>query len=425
MTPTRRLPPGRHCGIDFGTSNSTLGIADGAARLVALEGAATDLPTAVFYGTEHDTRFLIGRAAVAAYVEGHGGRLMRSLKSVLGTALIEETTQVHRRRVAFRDIVSAFVREVKTRAEHQLGQPLGKVVMGRPVHFVDDDTDADARAEATLAEVAHQVGFSEVSFQFEPVAAALAYEQEVGRETLALIADLGGGTADFTVVRLGPERRKAPDRAADLLANDGVRIGGTDYDQRLAMASVMPQFGFGSRMARGDIDVPGGPYWDLATWSQVNRLYDAKAISQIRSTRRDAAQPELVERLLHVIEARRGHGILMAVEAAKIALSADERAAIDLSWLEAGLAAEASRAGFEDATARLTRRLADTVRRCLKAAGLEAADVDALFFTGGTSAIPAVRSVIRGLVPQAAVVDGDRFGAVGTGLAVEAQRRYG
>ena len=298
--------------------------------------------------------------------------------------------------------------------------------MGRPVHFVDDDAEGDARAEATLAEVAHQVGFREVSFQYEPVAAALAYEQAVERETLALIADLGGGTADFTLVRLGPARRKAADRAADLLANDGVRIGGTDYDQRLAMASVMPALGFGSRMARGDIDVPGGPYWDLATWSQVNRLYDAEGdlADSLDPARRRTAGAGRAPAARHRGAARPRHPDGGGGGQDRALRRGARR---DRPLLAGG---GACRRGHPRRLRGLDRpphrrALPTPCGAAFGRRGLRRSDVDALFFTGGTSAIPAVRATIRGLVPQAAVVDGDRFGAVGTGLAVEAQRRYG
>src|SRR6202051_2711408 len=192
------------CGLDFGTSNTTLGTIEGHAPvLAALEIDQTTIPSAIFY--EVDAAVLIGRKAIEAYVEGEPGRLMRSLKSVLGTALIDETTRMGRERTRFRDVIGYYLGAVKRRAEQATGRELRDVVHGRPVHFVANDLEADPRAEQPLREIARGIGFDEVTFQFEPIAAALDYERQISIEEIALIADIGGGTSDFSIVRLGPE----------------------------------------------------------------------------------------------------------------------------------------------------------------------------------------------------------------------------
>ena len=201
------------CGLDFGTSNTTLGTLENhAPRLVALEAGQTTIPSAIFY--EVDGAVLIGRKAIEAYVDGAPGRLMRSLKSVLGTSLIDETTRLGRERTGFRDVIAYYLGAVKRRAEQTLDRELRDVVHGRPVHFVDNAPDADRKAEQTLREIAREVGFDDVTFQFEPIAAALDYERQISAEEVALIADIGGGTSDFSIVRLGPERHTKANRAA-------------------------------------------------------------------------------------------------------------------------------------------------------------------------------------------------------------------
>jgi hypothetical chaperone protein len=308
------------CGLDFGTSNTTLGTIFGREPvLTALEAGQTTIPSAIFY--EVDGAVLIGRRAIEAYVEGAPGRLMRSLKSVLGTSLIEETTLLGRERTSFRDVIAYYLGAVKRRAEQGCGRELRDVVHGRPVHFVDDSPEADRKAERTLREIAREVGFDEVTFQFEPIAAALDYERQISAEQIALIADIGGGTSDFSIVRLGPERRDAFDRAADILANDGVRIGGTDFDRQLSLGVVMPLFGFGSAMKRPGLDVPSRYFHDLATWSNINRMYEPRVIADIRQVRLEASEPALLDRLVRVVDEQRGHTLAMEVEEAKIALS--------------------------------------------------------------------------------------------------------
>jgi hypothetical chaperone protein len=412
------------CGLDFGTSNTTLGtIENHVPVLAALEADHTTIPSAIFY--EVDGAVLIGRRAIEAYVEGAPGRLMRSLKSVLGTSLIEETTRLGRERVRFRDVIAYYLSAVKRRAEQATGRELRDVVHGRPVHFVDNAPDADRKAEQTLREIAREVGFDDVTFQFEPIAAALDYERLISSEEVALIADIGGGTSDFSIVRLGPQRHGKADRSADILANDGVRIGGTDFDRQLNLGVVMPLFGFGSAMKRAGLDVPSSYFHDFATWSSINRMYEPRVLADIRQVRQEASEPELLDRLVRVVEEQRGHTLAMEVEDAKIALSEQRQAEIPLEWVAPGLAASISRADLVSHTKNLADRIAARIQNCLAQAGLSADSIDAVFLTGGSVKLAHVRKAIARAVPAARMVDGDTFGAVGKGLTLEALRRYG
>jgi hypothetical chaperone protein len=412
------------CGLDFGTSNTTLGrVAGGRPELLPLEGHHRTVPSSIFFAPGREP--VIGRAAMEAYVEGVPGRLMRSLKSVLGTGLIEETTPLGRERLRFRDVIARYLAAVKARAESAAGTEFDTVVHGRPVHFVDGDPEGDRRAEETLREIAASVGFRYVSFQYEPIAAALDYEQGVRQEEIALIADIGGGTSDFSIVRLSPERHARAERAEDILANDGVRIGGTDFDRMLSLGTVMPLMGLGSPMRRGDLAVPNAYFHDLATWSSINRLYNPKTLREIEETRRDAARPELIDRLYGVVEAERGHGLALAVEGAKIAASDTGAAEIDLTFVERGLTASVDRASLDAQTGTLASRIAERVGRCLAQAGLGPDRIDALFLTGGSTGLPHVRAGLTACLPRARVVEGDTFGSVGIGLTVEAARRAG
>jgi hypothetical chaperone protein len=294
------------------------------------------------------------------------------------------------------------------------------VVHGRPVHFVDGDAEADRRAEDTLREIARDVGFREVSFQYEPIAAALDYERQVASEEIALVADIGGGTSDFSIVRLSPERRGRVDRADDILANDGVRIGGTDFDRQLSLATVMPLLGLGSPMRRADLAVPNAYYHDLATWSAINRLYNAKILREIDEVIRDCARPDLVTRLHAAVEGERGHALAGAVEGAKIAASEQGTAELDL-----GLVARVDRGTLAVQTGDLARSVAARIGRCLAQAELAPERIDALFLTGGSTGLPHLRAALTAALPSARVVEGDIFGSVGLGLTIEAARRGG
>jgi hypothetical chaperone protein len=409
-------------GIDFGTSNSAVAWApEGAlARSLPLEGEATTMPTALFYNAE-DRSTHFGREAVALYLAGVEGRLMRSLKSLLGSALMQETTAVYDGLVSFQDIVARFLLELGQRAERTLGERPTSVVLGRPVHFVDDDAKRDRQAEDSLRQAARTAGFREIRFQFEPIAAAFDYEQRVTKESLVLIVDIGGGTSDFTVVRLGPERMGRPDRAADVLATSGVHIGGTDFDQRLNLERVMPEFGFRHKDARGR-EVPSKVFFELSSWHLINWLYAAKAVRQAKELRSSYADTRLHDRLMRVLEERHGHRIASAVEEAKIqgSLSGGD-AVIDLSCAERDLAVVLGSADMARELADPLAKVVASAHECVRRAGLRSNDLDALYLTGGSSALRPFQEALRRGFAGVRLVEGDLFGGVAAGLAYTAR----
>ena len=414
------------CGLDFGTSNSTLGRVDaaGVPQLVELEDGQPTMPSVLFFGFEDD-RLHDGRAAVAEYVSGADGRLMRSLKSVLGTALFADTTRVKARRLGFGEIIGSYVGELKRRAEAGLGGELTRVVMGRPVHFVDDDPVADKAAQGQLEAAVKAQGFADIAFQFEPIAAALDYERQVAGEKLALIIDLGGGTSDFSLVRVSPDRAGRPDRTDDILATAGVHIGGTDFDRLLAMSRVMPELGLGSRTLDGKRHLPVAPYNDLSTWHRINRLYDAKALRDLRSTMREAREADKVETFVMLVEERLGHRLIGAVEAAKIALSDSDEVAFSFAVRERVIETPITVSQLGEALAASIGRLEKTIAETVRLAGIGAGDIDSMILTGGSTLVPAVAGRLRAMMPDAEVVRTDVLGSVGMGLALEARRIFG
>jgi hypothetical chaperone protein len=293
------------------------------------------------------------------------------------------------------------------------------------VHFVDNNEANDRKAEASLRDIATEVGFEDVTFQFEPIAAALDYERTLHSEEIALIADIGGGTSDFSIVRLSPERHLKAERQADILANDGVRIGGTDFDRQLSLGTIMPLLGYRSAMKRAGLDVPSGYFHDLATWSSINRMYERAVMNEVRQVRFEAQQPELLDRLVRVLDEQRGHTLAMEIEGAKIALSSAPKSSIALDWIEPGLKAGVARKELVGHTQNLADRITARIAICLEQAGLAADAIDAVFLTGGSVQLAHVRKAITSAVPNARAIDGDTFGAVGKGLTIEAVRRYG
>ena len=416
--------PARACGIDFGTSNSTVGwLRPGQDSLLPLEDGKITLPSVIFFNTE-ERRPVYGRLALHEYLEAYEGRLMRSLKSLLGSKLLKSETTVLGSALPFKDLLGFFIGELKKRAEAQAERAFEEVVLGRPVFFVDDDPAADQEAQNTLVAVAHKLGFKEVSFQYEPIAAAFDYESGLEREELVLIVDIGGGTSDFSLVRLAPERHHLAERQNDILATDGVHIGGTDFDKQLSLAGVMPLFGYGSRM-KSDAFMPTSYHLNLATWHTINALYAQKTQLALQNMRYDIVDATGIDRLFGLIEQRAGHWLAMQVEESKIALSQQDARAIDLSRVEPGLVAELTRPLFENAIEPLLERIRASLTQLLADAGIAAEQVDTLFFTGGSSGVPALRQSVAAMLPNARSVEGNTFGSIGSGLAIEAKKRYG
>ena len=415
----------RACGIDFGTSNSTAAVtADGTATLLPLEGDSVVLPSTIFFSFE-ETHVRFGRDAVSAYIDGIEGRLMRSLKSVLGSSTMAEKTTIKAQRWSFSEIIGLYLAQVKHRAEGAAGAALDEVVLGRPVRFVDDDDAADRRAEDELAAIARSAGFGSVAFQFEPIAAALDYERGVEREEIAAIVDLGGGTSDFSIVRVSPEGRRRADRRGDILANAGVHVGGTDFDRLLSLARVMPALGYGTPARDKRRTLPNWAYVELATWHRINFLYGPQIDARLRSLRQDAARPELVERLIAIVAERQGHALASAVEAAKIALSDAERYLLQFALRDGTLEVDVTRADLVEAIKASVDRIAASLADCRRLAGVPEAAVSCVFLTGGSALIPFIRDRLTKMLPQARVVQGDVFGSVGVGLALDAERKYG
>ena len=412
------------CGIDFGTSNSTVALADATgARLIPLEDAAMTLPSAVFWPDDRGA-LQFGRAAMATYLEGEDGRLMRGLKSTLGANLLDEKTMLGGRMVSFRTVIEAYFAYLKHRLEAAYG-PLDAVVLGRPVHFVDADEAADARAEATLAEIARSIGFKHIAFQFEPIAAALHYEQSVAGEEIVMIVDIGGGTSDFSILRVSPTRARAHDRSQDILATGGLRIGGTDFDRHLSLAEVMPTLGYKAATKGGSGVMPNHYFLDLATWHKINALYVPRTLTDIKAMRHEIDQPELLERLARVIGEKSGHAIAMRVEAGKIALSDAEAARILLSDLTAGPNPMATRDRFNTVITPALDRVGAVMLDTLARANLAPQQIGTVFLTGGSAQMPAMHALVAQLMPDVTISTGDMLGSVGTGLALQARCLFG
>lgn len=417
---TDHHPKQTACGLDFGTSNSAIGyFLHGQARLTQFDNRAY-IPSAIFFDYDK-AEPLFGTEAIERYVDGAEGRMIWSPKNALGTGLIAEKTLVKGKRMSFKDIITLIVSNLKKRCEEQAsaaGQSpkLDSVVCGRPVFFNDDDKELDNLAQDSLKEILNDVGFKYVQFVYEPIAAAIHYAELIDSEQIALVVDMGGGTSDFTLVKLGLESK-------DILSVGGIHVAGTDFDRQLSLKMLMPELGMGSKYKSLEgpwLNVPPSIYFDLATWHKIGFVYSKSNMEFVQSKIYSADTPEKFERLLHVLRYRYGHFLARLVERAKIELSDKEFAQIASSEIKPAIDLSATRRVFEEAISEHVSKITATVQNTIAGAGVSPSSIDAVFMTGGSSLIPSVRQSIMSIMPNARIVEGDKFGSVAMGLTLAA-----
>lgn len=416
-----RQPSKSTLGIDFGTSNSAVGLlVNGQAHLIEVEQGMRTMPTSVFFDPSVG-RAIYGTAANSALIDGREGRFMRSLKRVLGTPLMHESRYIQGEKLTFVDIIGRFIAALKARAEEACFQTFDCALSGRPVHFHSNDPARDEQALADLTACYRYAGFREVRFLAEPEAAAGAYGAlEDGG--LALIVDIGGGTSDFSLFRSGAEG------APEILGSNGVRIGGTNFDKSLSVDHVMPLFGRGSairkEMGAGTLAAPAGLFQDLATWEKIPFLYTREIRRDVARMRKLAAEPEKFARLEAVLEHHLGHDVAFAVERGKIDANKAGRddARIDLRSVEPRLAASITKGDLEQSLAADVGKIRDCARETLALAGVTAARVDRVIFVGGSSLMAVVSDAMRAEFPDASLEYSDALTAVVKGLALAAGR---
>ncbi|UOA25441.1 Hsp70 family protein [Pseudosulfitobacter sp. DSM 107133] len=412
-------------GIDFGTSNSAAGYAiDGQPHLVALESGEQTLPTAVFF--DFDARKAVyGRPANDALIAGDEGRYMRALKSLLGTPLMRESRMLLNERQDFITIVARFLATMKARAEAESGLRFDRALSGRPVLFHSADAARNAQALVDLSECYHKAGFEAVRFMPEPEAAALASRAALQAGDLGLVVDIGGGTSDFTVFRHGAAS------GIDILASHGVRLGGTDFDRRLSLDHVMPHLGLGSdiRHAFGDQvhTAPRALFADLATWQKIPFLYAPESRRAAQDLAKYAVQPNLLNRLVRVLEEELGHDLAFAVEAGKIAANdpgATSLPEIKLSLLESGLSVPLPAAMMWAGLADMADQVGEAAMQAVVQAQVAPEAIDRLIFVGGSSLMAVIQGALTQRFPKAGVHHGAALTGIVEGLALASETAF-
>ncbi len=419
-------------GLDFGTTNSAIGVADGNnVRLARYQHAAgvseTFRSILYFHPDARDSygklQAVGGPRAIDRYLEGAGtGRLIQSLKSYLADRSFQATS-VFARTHSLTDLMTLLLGEVRARAEEDLG-PLGeRIVVGRPVHFANaDDPDDEQLAIDRLRTSLAAVGWTDVIFEYEPVAAAHYYETQLDHDELVLIADFGGGTSDFSLIEVGPSRRAKG--ARKILGNDGVGIAGDALDAKVLHHVVAPKLGLGSTyksMFGRELEVPVWIYGKLRRWHHLSFLKTKKNMEMLEEILDQTDEPEKIEALIHVLEHDLGYHLYRALERAKVELSTKAETTFSFSDAPLVIEAKVTRVDFESWIADEVATMAACVDRLLASTGVAAKDVDQVFMTGGTSFVPAVRKIFDDRFGAANIRAGGEMISVATGLALRSR----
>ena len=411
---------GHALGIDFGTSNSAAGyLRDGKPHLVEIAPGRKTIPTSVFFDFAAQS-VLIGEDANQALLDGSEGRFMRALKRVLGTSLMHEKRQLVKQRLTFVDIIAFVLSRIKKRAEAETGVTFTRALSGRPVVFRGMDDPREAQAEDDLRACYLAAGFEDVTFMPEPAAAAIASGSLNANDQIGLVVDIGGGTSDFSLYRTSGTK-------IDILANHGVRIGGTDFDKTLSIDHVMPLLGRNTQlreaMGSGLTPVPPAIFNDLATWEKIPFLYTPTNRRMIDEMAWLAEEPIKLRRLSHVFKDELGHELAFAVEAGKIAANSDdEDPAIDLKLIDSGLTAQLTQQDLQDGLQTYRTALHDAAVETLRRANLPPNDVRQVVYVGGSSLVSMVPDAMKSIFTEAQHSFAEVFTAVADGLAIAAAR---
>lgn len=400
-----------HVGIDFGTTNSAIAIADdrGDVQLVPLAGAATWRSVLFF---EPGGGLSAGAPAIARYAEVEGdGRLVQSIKSHLASAAFSRT-HIFGRGWQLDDMIAAYVRQLRAAAPFELGR---RCVIGRPVRYWGaENADDDARAVARMRSALAKAGFDDVHFEYEPIGAAARYAARLDHDELVVVADFGGGTTDFSALRVGPSR-------TEVLSTAGIGVSGDAFDARVIDAVIAPALGRGTRYRDemgGEAPVPAWLYGHLRRWHLLSFLKEPQTQRLVERVARGALAPERIARLVQIVEEELGLALHRAVEGAKVRLSASDRDRIDLA--ELALELPITRASFDEWIDEDLAAIDRVLDDMLAAAGIAARDVDRVFATGGSSLVPAVRARLAARFGADRVVGGEELTSVAWGLAARA-----
>jgi len=408
-------------GIDFGTTNSALSIYN------EDSGKIVDtiiVPSLLYFFSDQANskplNYVVGDLAIQAYVnDGMSGRFMKSIKRILPRSSFIET-RIFNHRLNASDLVTLILKELKEKADAITGIDCKKAVIGRPVFFDDDNATKDTLAQKRLNQAAQNAGFSEVRFQFEPIGAAFAYERTLKVKEKVLVADLGGGTTDFTFLSLDPLKVGTQDRKSDIIATGGIYIGGDSFDSSFMWEKGTPYFGKNVQYEAAPgkmLNVPNSLFSNICSWEQMNFFNGQRIKNDLDNYYHYSKNDRLFKNLLTLTENNLGYSVFQAIERSKYELSKDDQSDFSYSKMGIEINETVSLEEYDRIIQKDLSKISKYLDHFLEHHQIQDIDIDTLFLTGGTSMVTAVRNLFASKFPEKPIQSGDNFISVAKGLA--------
>jgi hypothetical chaperone protein len=418
-------------GIDFGTTNSSVARANNTGEVALAHfpymGEVTSAYRSLLYLEQMKERGVnalkswSGPEGIEHYLSAdHKGRLMQSLKSFLSNRSLQ-STGVFGRQYTLEELIARILRDLREKAASQLGVPISKAVVGRPVRFVGAETEEeDCYAVNRLRKAFKIAGYESIHFEFEPIAAAHYYESTLDHDELILIGDFGGGTSDFSLVRAGPSILRRGRSAADLLGNAGVGVAGDSFDAQLIRHLLSPALGAGTdmRSMKRLLPIPSWIYGKLERWHHLSFLRAKEVMDLLTRIKTDAIEPQKIAALIHLIKEDLGYQLHQSVQAVKYDLSNNPAATFRFHDGVVDLTARVARASFEAWISEELKQIESCLDSLFRTSGVQQRSVDAVFLTGGSSFVPAVKRIFARRFGAQRIRTGNQFTSVAWGLAL-------
>ncbi len=408
-------------GIDFGTTNSALSIFDEEKNEII---STITVPSLLYFHQEftssEDKNLVVGKAAITAYLDdGMKGRFIKSIKQILSRSSFVET-RIHNKRYNASDLVALILKDLKAKADEIVGYDCQKAVIGRPVFFDDDSNFQDTLAQTRLSKAAEIAGFRKVRFQFEPIGAAFAYERTLTKKEKVLVADLGGGTTDFTYLVLNPEKVGNRNRKDDMIASGGIYIGGDTLDSAFMWDKGTPHFGKNTlyEATPGKVlTVPRSLFANICSWDKMNFFNSLRIQKDLENYYHYSKQDPKFKNLLTLVDNNLGYSVFQSIEKTKIELSNQSASRFYYNNMEIRIDEEISQSQYEAIIQKDIQKISGYLDEFMLKYNIKAEDIDSLFLTGGTSMVGAVLHLFKTKFPNVQINSGDNFTSVAKGLA--------
>jgi hypothetical chaperone protein len=405
-------------GLDFGTSNSSLAVMDAQTREVVQVFSEGSL---LYFPEDRKHTYYAGKEALNQYFENAmKGRFMKSLKTILPRSSFSYTI-IDGKSYLAEDLAALIIGYLKKKADAFTGENITSAVFGRPVVF-DDDPEKDRLAEERLLKAATKAGFRDIHFQYEPIAAAFTYERQLERPELVLVGDFGGGTSDFTIMRLDPSKRSVPNRRDDMLAKGGIHIAGDDFDARVMWGKVVPHFGYGIKYRSREklLDLPVHYFRSMCTIDDLNDFRHRRNRRALDDFLKATGNNEAFARFITLIDHNLGYSLLSTIEKAKMKLSSEELTRLQYQKLNICLDEIMTLQEFNDIIEPDTSAISNYLDGFLGNNNIAHKQIDSVFITGGSSLTKAVRDIFAERFGEEKIRSGDSFNSVAAGLAYSA-----